>query len=80
MAQLLVEAPTDAAEQAGLDVLVSTDKNIRYQQNFEGRKPALIMLEHSQEPMMKLVTARIVGAVVAVVPSSYIEVDIPFQV
>lgn len=77
---MLVEAPTDAAEQAGLDVLVSTDKNIRYQQNFEGRKPALIMLEHSQEPMMKLVTARIVGAVVAVVPSSYIEVDIPFQV
>lgn len=77
---MLVEAPTDAAEQAGLDVLVSTDKNIRYQQNLEGRKPALIMLEHSQEPMMKLVTARIVGAVVAVVPSSYIEVDIPFQV
>lgn len=76
----MVEAPTDAAEQAGLDVLVSTDKNIRYQQNLEGRKPALIMLEHSQEPMMKLVTARIVGAVVAVVPSSYIEVDIPFQV
>jgi len=46
-----------AAEQAGFDLMVTTDKNIRYQQNLEGRKLALIVLEHSQWPMVKLVTA-----------------------
>jgi hypothetical protein len=30
-----------AAEAAGFDVLLTTDKNIRYQQNLEGRKLAL---------------------------------------
>ena len=69
----------EAAEQAGFDLMVTTDKNIRYQQNLEGRKLALIVLEHSQWPMAKLVTARIVAAVEAAVPGSYLEVDVPFK-
>lgn len=28
----------EAAEKAGFDLMVTTDKNIRYQQNLEGRK------------------------------------------
>jgi tartrate dehydratase beta subunit/fumarate hydratase class I family protein len=31
----------DAAEQAGFDLLVTTDKNIRYQQNLKTRRTAL---------------------------------------
>ncbi len=69
----------DAAEQREFDLMVTTDKNIRYQQNLEGRKLALIVLEHSQWPMVKLVTTRIVAAVDAAVPGSYIEVDVPFK-
>ena len=69
----------DAAEQAGFVLMVTTDKNIRYQQNLEGRKLALIVLEHAQWPMVKLVTARIVAAVDAAVPGSYLEVDVPFK-
>ena len=38
----------DAAEQAGFEVMVTTDKNIRHQQNFKARKIALVVLEHSQ--------------------------------
>ena len=45
----------DVAEQAGFEVLVTTDKNIRYQQNLKARKIALVVLEHSQWPMVKLV-------------------------
>jgi putative NIF3 family GTP cyclohydrolase 1 type 2 len=45
----------DMAEQAGFDVMVTTDKNIRYQQNLKARKIALVVLEHSQWPMVKLV-------------------------
>ncbi len=69
----------EAAEHAGFDLMVTTDKNIRYQQNLEGRKRALIVLEHSQWPMVKLVAARIVAAVDAAVPGSYLEVDVPFK-
>ena len=69
----------EAAERAGFDLMVTTDNNIRHQQNLKGRKLALIVLEHSQWPMVKLVTARIVAAVEATVPGSYLEVDVPFQ-
>lgn len=47
----------EAAEQAGFALMVTTDENIGYQQNLEGRRLALMVLEHSQWPMVKLVTA-----------------------
>jgi hypothetical protein len=37
-----------AAENAGFDVLVTTDKNIRYQQNLSARKIAIVVLLVSQ--------------------------------
>jgi hypothetical protein len=33
-----------AAEEAGFDVLLTTDKNIRYQQNLKGRRLAIVVL------------------------------------
>jgi hypothetical protein len=33
-----------AAESAGFEVLVTTDKNIRYQQNLAGRRIAIVVL------------------------------------
>ncbi|MBV9938848.1 MAG: hypothetical protein JO150_10110 [Acidobacteriaceae bacterium] len=35
------------AEQAGYDLLLSTDKNIKYQQNLKGRKIAIVVLSNS---------------------------------
>jgi hypothetical protein len=34
----------EAAERAGIDVVVTADKNMRYQQNLAGRKIALVIL------------------------------------
>lgn len=68
-----------AAELAGFEVLVTTDKNIRYQQNLIDRKLALVALGHSQWPMVRLVAATIAAAVDAAVPGSYLEVDVPFK-
>jgi len=34
----------NAAEQAGFDLFVTTDKNLRYQQNLTARKIAIIVL------------------------------------
>ncbi len=67
------------AEQAGFEVMVTADKNIRYQQNLEARKIALVVLENSQWPMVKLVAEKIVAAVNAARPGSYMEVDVPFK-
>lgn len=69
----------DAAEQAGFELRVTTDKNIRYQQNLKARKIALVVLEHSQWPMVKLVAGGILAAVNSAEPGSYVEVDVPFK-
>jgi hypothetical protein len=69
----------DLAEQAGFEVILTTDKNIRYQQNLTARKIALVVLEHSQWPMVKLVAGTIVAAVNAAKPGSYLEVVVPFR-
>lgn len=37
-----------AAEEAGFDVLVTSDKRIRYQQNLTGRKIALVVLSQGR--------------------------------
>jgi hypothetical protein len=65
------------AEDAGYDVLVSTDKNIRYQQNLSLRKIAQVILGNSQWPIVRLHLDKIAEAVDACAPGSYIEVDIP---
>jgi len=68
----------EKAEETGYEVLLSTDKNIRYQQNPTGRKIALVVLGNQQWPLVKLHLEKITSAIEACIPGSYIEVDIPF--
>ena len=67
------------AEEAGYEVLLSTDKSIRYQQNLTGRKIALVILGNQQWPVVRLYLDRIAAAVNASTPGSYAEVEIPFR-
>ena len=67
------------AEDAGYEVLVSTDKNLRYQQNLSSRKIALVVLGHPQWPQVRLYLDRIAAAINAATPGGYTEVDIPFR-
>ena len=69
----------EVAEQAGFLLMVTTDKNIQYQQNLKARKIAIIVLEHSQWPMVKLVSENIAAAVNAAAPGSYAEIAVPFK-
>src|SRR5664279_1955200 len=39
-----------AAEKAGFDILLTTDKNMRHQQNLAGRKIAVLVLGQQQWP------------------------------
>ena len=65
------------AEEAGFEVFLTPDKNIRYQQNLAGRKIAVVVVGNPQWPVLRLHVERLVTAVNAAKPGSYTEVDIP---
>ncbi len=67
----------DAAEAAGFELLVTTDKNIRYQQNLGRRRIALVVLGQGRWPLVRIHVTRIVAAVNAATAGSYAEVEIP---
>jgi len=69
----------EAAEAAGFEVFVTADKNIRHQQNLAGRPITMIVLGNAQWPVLRRYVERVVAAVDAAVPGSYVEVGIPFQ-
>ena len=58
-----------AAEDAGFDVLVAPDKNIRYQQNLTARTIALVVLGNPQWPILRLHVDSVVTAVNAARPA-----------
>jgi hypothetical protein len=66
-----------AVEVAGFDVLITTDKNMRYQQNLAGRKIAIIVLCKQQWPEVRPHVHFVVAAVNAAARGIYVEVDIP---
>lgn len=67
----------DAAGQSGFDVFVTPDQNIRYQQNLDGRKIAIVVLSSGRWTLVKPHLREIAAAVNAATPGSYVEVDIP---
>jgi hypothetical protein len=70
----------NAAEEAALDLLLTTDRRIRYQQNLAGRKIALVVLTGTTKwSHVRLHFERIAAAVNAATPGSYAEVKIPFD-
>jgi hypothetical protein len=69
----------NAAEAAGFDVLLTTDKNVRFQQNLSGRRIALVVLGQGRWSLIRPHVAKVVAVVNAATPGSYTEVDIPFQ-
>jgi hypothetical protein len=67
------------AEAAHFDVLLTTDKNIRYQQNLTGQQIAIVVLGNSTWRVVRRHLDRVALAVNAATPGSYTEIDIPFN-
>ena len=67
------------ADAAGFEILLTTDKNIRYQQNLKGRKIAIVVLGNSAWRIVRLHLDKIVAAVNEATEGSYAEVEIPFD-
>jgi hypothetical protein len=69
----------NAAEEAGVELLLTTDCNIRYQQNLADRTIALVVLTGTTKwSRVRLHLERIAAVVNAATPGSYTEIDIPF--
>lgn len=66
-----------AAERAGFDLLLTADKNMRYQQNLSGRKIAIVVLSNSPWNLVRQHAETIAAAVNAVGPGGFVEIDIP---
>ena len=67
----------DAAEAAGFDVFVTTDRGIPYQQNMTTRRIAIVVLDKTRWRLIKARLPRIAAAVAAAMPGSVVEVEIP---
>jgi hypothetical protein len=70
----------EAAEDAAFELLLTTDRRIRHQQNLRARRIALVVLTGSTKwSLVRQHADRIAAAVASARPGSYAEVEIPFE-
>ena len=62
------------AEAAGFDVLITADRNIRYQQNWSGRRLCLIVLSTNKWSTIRRNLEAVSAALDAAVPGGWLEV------
>jgi hypothetical protein len=65
-----------AATEAEFDVLVTTDKNLRHQQNLTGRRLAVLILPTTNWPQLQAHQAEIAIAVHALRPGDVVEMKL----
>jgi hypothetical protein len=68
----------DAAEREGFEVLVTTDRNLRYQQNLSSHSIAIVVLTTTSWLRIQRQVSTVVYAVNGATPGSYVEVEFPF--
>ena len=62
------------AEDEGFEVLVTTDQNLKYQQNLKNRQIAVVVLMTTSWPQIERAVNRVVAALNSVKPGGYMEV------
>jgi len=63
------------AEQAGYDVLITTDQNLRYQQDLRGRRLAILVLGSTSWPRIRERVDTIQAALDTSTPGTYYELS-----
>jgi hypothetical protein len=58
-------------------LILTADKNMRYQQNLTGRRIALVVLSTPRWPAIRLHIEEIAAAINSAAPGSFVEVNIP---
>lgn len=75
-AKLLKGELIAAAEQAGFDPLITTNRGLRYQQNWSQRKLSLLVLSTNDWARIRTAKDRVLAAVNSIAVSARIELDI----
>jgi hypothetical protein len=65
------------AEQEGYELLITTDTNLRYQQNLKDRNLAILVLTTTSWPRIRQVTDRIEATIALIETGGYEELSIP---
>lgn len=65
------------AEVAGYEIFVTTDQNLRYQQNVTRRNLAIAVLMAASWPRVERHKAYVVAQIDALLPGGYVEIPIP---
>ena len=63
----------ERAQTAGFAAIITTDQNLRYQQNLTGR-PAIVVLMTTSWPVIRPAAERVVAAVATLAVDAYIEI------
>lgn len=66
-----------SAEERGFEVLVTTDTNLRYQQNLLARRIAVVVLTTTSWPRIRAIADRVAVAVNSASVGSYVEIAVP---
>ena len=66
----------DRAEAEGLELLVTTDQSLRYQQNLAARRLSVLVLMSTSWPRIETRADRIVAAIERIAPGECVEVSI----
>jgi hypothetical protein len=66
-----------AAAEVDFDVLVTTDRNLRFQQNLSGRRLAILVLPTTNWPKIQVHQAQIATTVDTISPGDVIELSFP---
>ena len=64
-----------AAAEKAYDVFITTDQNLRYQQNLTGRRLAILVLPTTSWPEIQKHTNQIAATVAALKPGDFIELN-----
>lgn len=67
------------AEVSGFDAIITTDQNLRYQQNLTERHLAVIVLLTTNWPQIRPHVSLIASAVDQLAPNAYVELAFPQQ-
>jgi hypothetical protein len=65
-----------AAEQAGFGILITTDQNLRYQQNLAQRRIGIVVLMSTSWPRIRQKIEDVVAVIDGLPPGGYAEVRI----
>ena len=65
-----------AKAEAAFDLLVTTDRNLRHQQNPAERRIAILVLPTTSWPRLQKIASQIAAAVASLQPGQYLEVPL----